>query len=242
MAETPVPLALVTGAARRIGRVFALSLARMGYAILLHYNHSSAEAEAALAEIRAMGVPVSPFQADLSDPQSIEALFSFVDSLPNPLRILVNSAAVMPRTDIHTLSAEQWDSAMAINLRAPFLLAQQASARMKAGSLIINITDAGVSKTWTGFPAYSVSKAGLVMLTRILAKSLGPEIRVNSIAPGLVLPSETVSPQEWQKLIDRLPSKRATTPEELALALEFLVKNESLTGQTIVVDGGYSLI
>ncbi len=131
---------------------------------------------------------------------------------------------------------------MALNLRAPFLLSRQAAVRMKDGGMIVNITDAGAGKAWTGFVAYSVSKKGLETLTHILAKSLAPKIRVNAIAPGLVLPSENISDAEWQKLVSRLPLKRPTSTDEISSALIYLMNNESVTGQTIAMDSGYSLI
>jgi NAD(P)-dependent dehydrogenase (short-subunit alcohol dehydrogenase family) len=242
MVEMEFPLALVTGAAHRLGRVFAMSLARQGYAILLHYHRSAEEAVAVASEIRLIGVPVHLVQADLTKITDIYSLFSTIDSLPHKLRVLVNSAGTMQRADIRTLSVTDWDATMALNLRTPFLLAQQAVERMQDGGLIVNVSDAGADKAWTGFPAYTVSKAGLESLTHVLAKALAPKIRVNAIAPGLALPSEKVAPEEWQKLVDRLPLKHPASVDDIAAALEYLLKNESVTGQTIIVDGGYSLI
>ena len=237
-----IPLALVTGGARRLGRAFALALARQGFAILLHYHHSEEEAAATADAIRALGMPVYPLQVDLTSSTNIESLFSNLDTLPHPLKVLVNSAALMPRGDVRTLSAVDFDAAIALNLRAPFLCAQEAAKRMEAGGLIVNVTDVGAQKAWSGFPAYTVSKAALDSLTRVLARSLAPKIRVNAIAPGLVLPSEHVSQEEWEQLVERLPLKRPASLDEIAAALEFLLKNEYITGQTIVVDGGYSLV
>ena len=242
MVKKEYPLALVTGAAHRLGRGFALALARQGYAILLHYHRSIEEATATAEEIRTAGVPVYLVQADLASTKQIHSLFSTLDSLPHSLRVLVNSAAVMPRGNIRTLSSDEWDAALDINLRAPFLCAQQAAARMPEGSLIVNVTDSGAGKAWTGFPAYTVSKAALESLTRVLARALAPQIRVNAIAPGLVLPSENVNPEEWERLVGRLPLKRPAFTDEIAAVLDFLLKNTYITGQTIVVDGGYSLI
>ncbi|MBI4732901.1 MAG: SDR family oxidoreductase [Chloroflexi bacterium] len=237
-----LPLALVTGAAHRLGRAFALTLARQGYAILLHYRVSRMEAEQTAGEIAALGAPVHLAQADLTDDTSMSSLFAALDSLPFPLQVLVNSASVMPRKDIRATTAADWDAVFALNLRAPFLLAQKAAERMTAGGLIVNVTDIGAQKLWTGYPAYVVSKSALETLTRLTAKAYAPKIRVNAIAPGLVLPSENVTPEEWEKLVKRLPLQRPAAPEEVASALEFLLKNESVTGQTIVVDGGYSLV
>lgn len=236
------PLAVVTGAARRLGRAFATSLARQGLAILLHYQRSNVEAVKTAAEIRALGSPVFLFQADLTDTAGIESLFRQVDDIPHPLQVLVNSAGTIRSGDPRTLTAQEWDETLDLNLRAPFLCAQAAAARMKTGGLIVNVTDVGARKSWGKLPAYAVSKAGLEALTRILARALAPSIRVNAIAPGLVLQSEGVSDEEWRRLVDRLPLKRPAAVEEIASALEFLLKNQYVTGQTLVIDGGYSLL
>ena len=146
--------------------------------------------------------------------------------------------------DVSELTLADWDETMNLNLRAPFLLAQQAQIRMRAagGGLIVNITDVAASKVWAEFPVYSVSKSALQSLTKILARSFAPDVRVNAIAPGLALPAENMPEAEWNRLVNRLPLQRSAREEELASALEFLLKNEYITGQTITVDGGYSLI
>ncbi len=236
------PLALVTGAAHRLGKAFVFALARNNYAILLHYRSSDVHAATTATQIRTLGVPVFLSQADLSQPSQIASLFAMVDKIPHPLKVLVNSAAIIPAGDPHTVSVKDWDDVLNLNLRAPFLCAQEAAKRMKDGGLIVNVTDVGAKKSWSRFPAYSVSKAGLETLTRILARSFAPNIRVNAIAPGLVLQSDLVSSEEWARLVDRLPLKRAANPDEIGSALEFLLKNEYVTGQTLVIDGGYSLL
>ena len=236
------PLALVTGAAQRLGKAFVLALARRGYAILLHYRYSDAQADITATEIRRLDVPVFLSQADLTDPKQITSLFATVDKIKHPLKVLVNSAAIMPVGDPHTLSLKDWDSALNLNLRAPFLCAQEAARRMTKGGLIVNVTDVGAQKAWSRYPSYTVSKAALESLTKMLARSFAPSIRVNAIAPGLVLQSNMVSPEEWARLVDRLPLKRTATVEEIASALDFLLNNEYITGQTLVIDGGYSLL
>jgi pteridine reductase len=250
-------LALVTGSAHRLGKAFALSLARQGFALLLHYHTAEAEAQKTAEEARALGVSVRLAQADLTQPHGIESLVSGLDSLisgPPPstfdFRLLVNSAAVMQRHEIESLSLEEWDSTLDLNLRAPFMLSKLLAPKMTAGGLIVNVTDIGAQKTWSAYPAYTVSKAALESLTRVLARALAPNVRVNAIAPGLILqprkPSDgrpdIVTREQWDKLVNRLPLKRAATLDEIASALEFLIKNEYITGQTIVVDGGYSLV
>ena len=232
------PLALVTGAAHRLGKVFALTLARQGFDILLHYHQSVDAAFQTQTEVESVGRHVTLCQADLTDPEQIQSLVSNIDFL----NVVVNSAAFMPSGNVDALTIENWDTALDLNLRAPFLLAQECAKKMTDGGLIINITDVGAQKAWSRYPSYTVSKAGLESLTRILARALAPRIRVNAIAPGFVLQSDIVSDEEWQRLINRIPLKRPARSEEIASALEFLLKNEYITGQTIVVDGGYSLV
>lgn len=232
------PLALVTGAAHRLGKSFALTLARQGYDILLHYHQSQDQALQTKVEIEALSGQVYLVQADLTQPAEIDSLLTHFDSL----NILVNSAAYMPSGGVEQLSLETWDTSLDLNLRAPFLLAREAARKMSEGGLIVNITDVGAQKTWSRFPSYTVSKAALESLTRILARALAPKIRVNAIAPGFVLQSDIVPTEEWERLIERVPLKRPARTEEITSALEFLLKNEYMTGQTIVVDGGYSLV
>jgi pteridine reductase len=232
------PVALVTGAAHRLGKVFALTLAQQGFDIFLHYHKAEDEAAQAKAELESVGSRVTLTQADLTNPLEIQSLVSSLQSL----HLLVNSAAYMPSGNVDVLSLENWDQSLNLNLRAPFLLAQAASKKMVDGGLIVNISDIGAQKAWSRYPSYTVSKAALESLTKILARAYAPKIRVNAIAPGFVLQSEIVSAEEWQRLIQRVPLKRPARPEEIASALEFLLNNEYITGQTIVVDGGYSLI
>lgn len=232
------PLALVTGAARRLGKDFALTLARHGFDIVLHYHQSQDEALQTKAEIESLSRRVFLIQADLTQPSEINSLVSSLESL----HVLVNSAAFMPSGNVDLLSLKNWDTSLDLNLRAPFLLAKEASQKMTEGGLIVNITDVGSQKAWSRFPSYTVSKAALESLTRILARALAPKIRVNAIAPGFVLQSDIVPAEEWERLIKRVPLKRPARTEEVASALEFLLKNEYITGQTIVVDGGYSLV
>ena len=231
-------LALVTGAAHRLGKVFALTLARQGFDIVLHYHQASDAALQTRSEIESMGRQVTLFEADLTDPSQIQSLVSSLESL----QVLVNSAAFMPSGNVEALTIENWDTALDLNLRAPFLLAQECAKKMTEGGLIVNITDVGAQKAWSRYPSYTVSKAALESLTRILARALAPKIRVNAIAPGFVLQSDIVTDEEWQRLLKRIPLQRPARTEELASALQFLLENEYITGQTIVVDGGYSLV
>jgi pteridine reductase len=247
--NTPQPLALVTGAAHRLGKIFALCLARLGFGIALHYHRSSNEVDQTVEEIQACGVPVYPVQADLRNEADIQKVFSFIGGLEGKtgsdnkiLKVLVNSAAVMNRADGKNIPLKEFDETMSLNLRAPFFCAQLAYLRMLQGGLIVNISDIAAQKAWKGYPAYTISKAGLDSLTKVLAVSFAPKVRVNGIAPGLTLPGDGFPQDEWSRLVKRLPSQRQANPDELGSALEFLLKNEYITGQTIVVDGGYSLL
>lgn len=231
-------LALVTGAARRLGKSFALTLARRGYDIVLHYHAAVDEARQTQREIESLNRRVILAQADLADPARIQSLVSNLQSLD----VLVNSAACMSSGGIDSLPLETWNATLDLNLRAPFLLAQACAQKMADGGLIVNISDVGAQKAWSRYPSYTVSKAALESMTKILARALAPRIRVNAIAPGFVLPSDVVTAEEWERLIGRIPLKRPARSEEVASALEFLLSNQYVTGQTIVVDGGYSLI
>ena len=232
------PLALVTGSAHRLGKSFALTLAHAGYDIVLHYHSASDEALQTQREIESLSRTVFSIQADLTQPEEIDSL---VSSLPS-LDVLVNSAALMQSGSVDSFPIEGWDAALDLNLRAPFLLAQACAKKMTECGLIVNISDMGAQKSWSRYPAYTVSKAALESLTKILARALAPKIRVNAIAPGFVLQSDIVPAEEWERLIGRIPLKRPARTDEITSALEFLIHNQYVTGQTIVVDGGYSLI
>lgn len=238
----PTELALVTGASRRIGREIALELARHGFAIGLHYHASRSAAQETAAELQQLGAEVELLPADLADPAQVTAMFAHLDGIPYRLRILVNSAATMARGNLREMTVEDWDATLALNLRAPWLCAREAAHRMDPGGVIINVTDSGARKTWSGYPAYVLSKSALETLTRLLARSLAPGIRVNAVAPGLILPPPDLREEEWLRLVERLPLKERGSPRDVASAVWFLVENEHITGETIVVDGGYQLI
>ena len=241
--ERKPALALITGGAHRLGGAIARALAARYQALGLHYHTSEDEAHALAEELSAQGCQVTLLQADLRDPQQIADMFARLASSPLPLQVLVNSAGRMARGDLRTLSVDEWDEIMAINLRAPWLCAQQAAPLMAvSGGAIVNISDAGAGHTWTGYPAYILSKDALTSLTRLLARALAPAIRVNAIAPGLVLPSADLSPEQWQKLVQRVPLRRPATPEEIAAGVLFLVEHPYVTGQVLAIDGGYQLV
>jgi pteridine reductase len=244
MTDALLPLALVTGAAHRIGRAIAAALAGQGFAIGLHYHHAQAEAEDTAAQLsQTSAVPVYLLPADLSQPEQVDDLFVRIGSLNHPLRVLVNSAAIMQPGSLVDLKVEEWDAILDLNLRAPWLCARAAARLMEpAGGVIVNISDSGAQKTWTGYPAYIISKAGLETLTRLLARALAPSVRVNAVAPGLILPSSGLPESTWDRLVDRLPLRAAGSPEDIARAVLFFVQNPYVTGQILAVDGGYQII
>jgi pteridine reductase len=241
--ESLPPFAFVTGAARRLGRAIALGLAQQGYAIGLHYFHAEQDARETEAEIRSLGNPVRLFQADLRDPQAIITMFERVAQEPYPLKVLVNSAGLMQSGNLRDLAVDGWDNSLDLNLRAPWLCSQQAANLMdRVGGVIINVSDSGASRNWTGFPAYVISKNGVEVLTRLLARTFAPHIRVNAIAPGLVLPPQDMPAADWQRLVNRLPLQKSGDPAHIVDTVLFLIENEDITGQVIVVDGGYQLL
>jgi NAD(P)-dependent dehydrogenase (short-subunit alcohol dehydrogenase family) len=236
-------VALITGGARRVGRSISTALANAGCHLAIHYHQSAQEAADLVQAAREMGLRADSAQADLRQPGEIDALFAAIERKFGQLDILVNSAAEMQVQDLLAASVDEWEQAMDLNLRAPFLCVQHAARLMNAqGGNIVNVSDIGARKTWTRFPLYSISKAGLEMLTRLAARALGPSIRVNAVAPGLVLRSPETDPEQWERLYQALPLGRPGTPEDVARAVVFLCRNDFITGETITVDGGRQLI
>jgi len=228
----------VTGAAHRLGKAFALTLARSGYDMILHYHSSENEALQTKTEIESFSQSATLVRVDLTQPSELVKLFSQIENLD----VLVNSAANIQAGKVDEIDFDDWDTSLDLNLRAPFFMAREAAKKMTNGGLIVNISDVGAQKAWSRYPAYTVGKAALESMTRILARALAPKVRVNAIAPGFVLQSDVVTAEEWERLIERVPLKRPARTEEVTSALEFLLQNQYITGQTIVVDGGYSLI
>ena len=235
-------IALVTGASRRIGRVIALVLARAGADVVVHYNHSQSEAEATAGEIAAAGRRAKTVRADLSEPDQIAKMFDAIAEKFARLDVLVNNAAVFERTPIETFSAERWDAQMNVNVRAPALCIRHAIGLMPNGGAIVNITDIAADRPWPGYAAYCASKAALLGLTKSAALALaGRNIRVNAVAPGMVLRSEGVPEKEQQNVIARIPLKRPGRPEDIAAAVVFLAQHDYITGQTLRIDGGWCM-
>lgn len=232
-------LALVTGAGVRVGRAIALALAKAGMNVAVHYARSAGEADSVVAEIRKLGRSAESFGADLSADGAPEKLIGEVVSRMGPPDVLVNSAAVMERTPLGQVTYEKWEATMRLNLRAPFFLSQAAAKVMKPrGGVIINIADLAAFETWSGYIPHSISKAGVVHMTRAMAHALAPGIRVNGIAPGAVLLPDGWPEDSRRRLEESTPLKRLGTPDDVTGALLYLLAADYVTGETIIVDGG----
>jgi 3-oxoacyl-[acyl-carrier protein] reductase len=230
-------VALVTGAAKRIGRSIALRLAADGADVAVNYLSSKPEADAVVREIEVLGRNAIALQGDVGRKPDVERIFSEVEKAFARLDILVNNAGMFFAAKFEELTEEQWDRIMNGNLRSQFLCAQAAARIMKrqGRGCIVNISSLGGILAWPAFTHYCVSKAGVIMLTRCLARGLAPEIRVNSIAPGTIqFPGE--APDE--DYIRRAPLRRTGKGEDIAQAVAYLVTADFVTGQVIAIDGG----
>jgi len=231
--------ALVTGAGVRVGRVIAHALMRAGVHCAIHYRGSEHGARQTAVEGETMGVTVALLQADLADPTAARGLAARAAEALGGLDILVNSAAVMVHQPVREVTPADWDRTMDLNLRAPFFVAQGAAEAMgAAGGAIVNIADVASFERWTSYPVHCISKAGVVALTEILAKAFAPAIRVNAVAPGAVLLPEDWDEAARRHLAETTPLKRLGRPDDVADAVRFLLENDYITGETIVVDGG----
>lgn len=240
----PAATALVTGGARRIGRAIALTLARAGYRVVVHANRSREAADALAAEIAAQGGFAAVARADLARHEEVCGLIpAAADIAGAPLTLLVNNASAFEADEIGTLERARFDETFAINLRAPLFLAE-AFARQAppdAGASIVNLLDQRVFKPTPRFVSYALSKAALHAATATLAQALAPRLRVNAVAPGPVLPSPRQSEADFARQAATLPLGHGPSPQEIAEAVLYLALAQSVTGQTITVDGGQHL-
>ena len=235
--------ALVTGAARRIGRAMALSLAEAGYDVAVHYRASADEAAAVVANIEAMGRRAVALPADLTDESATGNLIPAANEALGPLTCLVNNASTFELDEAHNATRDSWDRHLEPNLRAPFVLSQAFAAQLPADreGNIVNMLDQRVWNLTPYFVSYTVSKAGLWALTQVLAQALAPRIRVNGIGPGPALPSEHQSAEQFARQEAMMPLGHGTTPEEICRALRFILDAPAMTGQMIALDGGQHL-
>ena len=233
-------VAIVTGAAHRVGRAIALGLAARGANLVIHYHSSEPAAVETEQKAAGLGVRAVRVQADLRRPVDIVRLFEAADRTFGGVDVLVNSAASLEAQDFMSLSAEDWDHVLDLNLRGPFLCLQQAAQRMRArgGGAVVNISDTAAHWGWPRYPAHSVSKAGLEMLTRVAALALAPAIRVNAVVPGPVEKPPGMGAERWSSLGRALPLQRTGTAEQVAEAVVFCLENDYVNGEIIFVDGG----
>lgn len=235
-------VALVTGGGIRVGRALALALASQGARVAVHYNASADGARAVVRSIEESGGQARAFAADLTSPGTPESLIEDVVRAFGRLDILVNSAAVMRRTPFGEVDTAGWDDIVALNLRAPFFLAQAAAPHLRsAKGAIVNISDLAAFETWPAYIPHGLTKSGIVHVTKSLARVLAPDVRVNAIAPGTVLLPDDWSEKDAEHLNATTPLRREGTPEDVAHALLFLLEADYITGETIIVDGGRSV-
>lgn len=232
-------VALVTGGGRRVGRTLAEALAERGVAVAVHYNESSSGADEVVRGIEGRGGKAFAFGADLTDRSAPERLLADVTKRLGGLHILVNSAAVMVRTPFGEVDPDVWDSMFALNLRAPFFLSQAAAPMLRQSlGAIVNIADHMALESWPAYIPHSLTKGAVMHMTRALARELAPEVRVNAIAPGVVLMPEKSDAREVQRLQTSTPLNRLGSPGDVAQAMLYLLEADYVTGETIIVDGG----
>ncbi|MDX1823569.1 MAG: pteridine reductase [Thiohalomonadales bacterium] len=237
-------VALITGAAHRIGAVTARQLHAEGMNILLHYRNSRQAAEALQSELNALRADsVHLIQADLHDTDKLPALVDHAIRIWGQLDVLINNASSFYATPVGAVTETQWDDLFGSNLKAPFFLSQAAAPYLQQQhGCIVNIVDIHAERPLKEFPVYSMAKAGLVMLTKSLACELGPEVRVNAVAPGAILWPENLGKSEKEKIISRTFLKRQGAPEDIARAILYLIRDAGyMSGQVMTVDGGRSL-
>jgi pteridine reductase len=237
--------ALITGAARRVGATIARKLHAAGANVVLHYR-SSAEASQALArelnEVRADSVAL--VEADLLDLGQLHALAATATAAFGGLDILVNNASTFYPTPLGDITDIDWDDLIGTNLKAPLFLSQAAAAALRIrNGLIVNIADIHGMRPLSRHPVYSIAKSGVIMLTRSLARELGPSVRVNAVAPGPVMwPEDGMDKELQEKIVDRTALKRAGSPDDVARAVLFFASEAPyVTGQILAVDGGRSI-
>jgi len=234
-------VALVTGAGKRLGRAVALRLSEEGMHVAVHYGRSAKEAAEVVGKIEEMGQKAVAIQADLRSVDQIRQLLLEVGNELGRLDVLVNSAANFLPGSVISTTEQIWDASLDSNLKAPFFVAQAAAPMLRrARGAIVNFADTGGMLGWPGFIGHSAAKAGMINLTKSLAKALAPDVRVNAIAPGTItMPGD---PPEWEQEFVKLAPLRSTgRPSDIAEAVLYLVSAEFLTGHTLVLDGGRTL-
>jgi NAD(P)-dependent dehydrogenase (short-subunit alcohol dehydrogenase family) len=240
------PAALVTGAARRIGRAIALALHQAGYAVAIHARDSVADAEALRDQIARAGGRAAIVRADLGDHAAVARLVPAAAAAIGPLTLLVNNASSFEPDEIGALEAARFDRQFAVNLRAPLFLSEAFAAQaqnlsLESGASIVNILDQRVFKLTPHFVSYTLAKSALHAATRMLAQALAPQVRVNAVAPGPTVQSPRQQPEDFARQAAAVPLGRGSSPQDIAAAVVYLAGARSVTGVTLAVDGGQHL-
>jgi len=236
--------ALVTGAARRLGRAIALALAQKGFAVALHASdRSRAEADEVCAAIRAAGGRACVLSADLADSQAVAGLMAAAGAALGSVTLLVNNASLFEADAASAFDARLFDQHMAVNLRAPLQLASDFAAQLPEGreGLIVNLLDQRVWRLNPHFFSYTLTKSALWTATQTMAQAFAPRIRVNGVGPGPTLANHMQRAEDFRREAESIPLQRAITPDEIVAAVLFLLEARSVTGQMIAVDGGQHL-
>lgn len=236
-------VALVTGGARRVGGAISRALANAGADVVVNYHNSRPEAEQTVREIEALGRRALAVQADVSRSEDVQRLVAAAMEAFAHIDVLVNSASRFDRAPLAQITPEDWDCVLDTNLKGPFMLSQAAAPALRErGGCIINIVDLSAFQAWPSYVHHAVSKAGLLHLTRCLARALAPHVRVNAIAPGTVLPPDDFDGSDNVAGMDRRVLERAGRPEDVADAVLYLAGAQFVTGEVLVVDGGRRLL
>lgn len=236
------PIALVTGGARRVGRAMTLGLAREGYDLLIQYHQSEDAAESVVREVEALGQRAVAVRGDLADPAAVDAVAATLQDEFARLDLLVNNASLFEPRQLLQVEADEWDRVMAVNLKAPFLLLKATAPLLKAArGSVVNLIDLSAMQPWAEYAHHAVSKAGLLHLTRIMARAMAPQVRVNAIAPGTVLPPDDWDEARLARARDSALLQTIGSPEDVVHTLLFLTRSPFITGEVVVVDGGRML-
>lgn len=232
-------MVLVTGAGRRVGRAIAVALGASGMRVVVHYNGSAEGAHETARSIRERGGLATIVQADLTDAAAAEQLIDRTLDAEGALWALVNSAAVMLRTPVGETTTAEWEAMFALNVRAPYFLAQRAAPALREShGAIVNIADLAAFESWPAYVPHGMTKAAIVQMTRGLAHALAPDVRVNAVAPGAVLLPEGWTAADAEHLRKTTPLQRLGTPQDVAGAVVYLLEADYVTGEVIRVDGG----
>ncbi len=232
-------VALVTGGAVRVGRAISSALAQDGYRLVIHYNSSAGPAEELVEEIRARGGDAVAIGADLARADEVRRLARDAVDAFGGIDVLVNSASVFPPERLEETDEDLWDHTFAVNLKAPFFLIRHLAPTLRARKgVVVNLEDLAGIQAWGAYTAHGISKAGMAQLTRVAARALAPDVRVNGIAPGTVLPPDSMDDGEVRRIAETTPLRKNGSPDDVVRALRYLLSADFVTGDTLVVDGG----